>query len=214
MIFVSEAICALIGVPAVPERAVLVHERGTRCVDVGKPLFGDSQVGRAAAEDRIASVWCARTPQGANSRKRARPRGRTKLRGACGDGGRPWLPPPRPRRALLTIFTHIIAPPRGRSRQPMVILSACLMHAWGPKEDGMGKWAARIVCLVLAVALSVPAASSALAQEAGASAPGEAPAAAGAEGGPAAGTGETSGAAAATTVKGDLCAWRFPRPKA
>ena len=46
----------LAGRPAVPERALLVHERRMRCVDAGQPLFGDSQVGRAAAEDRIASV--------------------------------------------------------------------------------------------------------------------------------------------------------------
>ena len=75
----------------------------------------------------------------------------------------------------------------------------------------MGKWAARIVCLVLAVALSVPAASSALAQEAGASAPGEAPAAAGAEGGPAAGTGEASGAAAGDDGQGRLVRVAFPQ---
>ncbi len=75
----------------------------------------------------------------------------------------------------------------------------------------MGKWAARIVCLVLAVALSVPAASSALAQEAGASAPGEAPAAAGAEGGPAAGTGEASGADAGDDGQGRLVRVAFPQ---
>lgn len=75
----------------------------------------------------------------------------------------------------------------------------------------MGKWAARIVCLVLAVALSVPAASSALAQEAGASAPGEAPAAAGTEGGPAAGTGEASGADAGDDGQGRLVRVAFPQ---
>lgn len=92
------------------------------------------------------------------------------------------------------------------------------MHAWEPEEDEMGKWAARIVCLALAAALSAPFASLAFAQERAASASDEAPAAVGAEGGPAAaGTGGGGGLKApmrAARIKGASYAWRFPRPKA
>lgn len=86
------------------------------------------------------------------------------------------------------------------------------MHAWEPEEDEMGKWAARIVCLALAAALSAPFASLAFAQERAASASDEAPAASGAEGGPAAaGTGGTQGADAGAEDQGRLVRVAFPQ---
>ena len=86
------------------------------------------------------------------------------------------------------------------------------MHAWEPEEDEMGKWAARIVCLALAAALSAPSASLAFAQERAASASDEAPAASGAEGGPAAaGTGGTQGADAGAEDQGRLVRVVFPQ---
>ena len=86
------------------------------------------------------------------------------------------------------------------------------MHAWEPEEDEMGKWAARIVCLALAAALSAPSASLAFAQERAASASDEAPAASGAEGGPAAaGTGGTQGADAGAEDQGRLVRVAFPQ---
>ncbi|MFR8009082.1 MAG: ATP-binding protein, partial [Gordonibacter urolithinfaciens] len=76
----------------------------------------------------------------------------------------------------------------------------------------MGKWAARIVCLALAAALSAPSASFAFAQERAASASDEVPAAVGAEGGPAAaGTGGTQGADAGGEDQGRLVRVAFPQ---
>ena len=86
------------------------------------------------------------------------------------------------------------------------------MYAWEPEEDEMGKWAARIVCLALAAALSAPSASFAFAQERAASASDEVPAAVGAEGGPAAaGTGGTQGADAGGEDQGRLVRVAFPQ---
>ncbi len=59
----------LVGRPAVPERALLVHERRMRCVDVGKPVGGKA---RSAALRRSTMSSSSTEPKAAASGRHAR----------------------------------------------------------------------------------------------------------------------------------------------